>query len=128
MAEYYIAIITALAGYWIGSLKYFAEEKQKAYTDLLPPIVKFAYDRKEGDEIEFHRALMKLWLYASKPVAIKMEKALSIIHDGGDATPALQETIVEMRKDIQRLPLFPIWPWQKLEPKDINHLYTIIKK
>lgn len=127
MAVYFFPLITALAGYWIGSIKHFSEEKQKAYRELLPPIIKFAYDRKEGDEIEFHKALTKLWLYASKSVAQKMENALSIIHDGGNPTPALQETIADMRKDIQRFPLLPIWPWQKLEPKDINHIYTKIK-
>ena len=37
-------------------------------------------------------------------------------------TEALQDAIAEMRKDIQ------FCQWQKLNPKDVNHLYTKISK
>jgi hypothetical protein len=120
-------IISALIGYLFGSAKSFREEKQKAYGELLSPILKVAYNHDNGnrDENDFNKALTKLWLYGSKKVTYKMEQALSILHHPGkeaDITKCFQEAVVEMRDDIQ------IWPWQKINPKDVNHLYTQITK
>lgn len=122
---FFAAALTGVIGYIIGTIKSFREEKQKAYGEILPPILKMAYHPQDNiDEKEFSKALSKLWLYGSKRVTKKMEDALEIMHDPnkGDITKALQEAVVEMRKDIQ------IWPWQKLKPKDVNHLYTRIAK
>jgi hypothetical protein len=119
------AVITGVIGYFIGTIKSFREEKQKAYGEILPPILKMAYNPQDNiDEKEFSKALSKLWLYGSKKVTRRMENALKVMHDHnkGDITDALQEAVVEMRSDLQ------IWPWQKLEPGDVNHLYTRIAK
>jgi hypothetical protein len=115
-------LLSGLVGYWVGAAKSFREEKQKAYGDILPPIIKMAYDPHPLDETEFSRALMKLWLYGSKKVTQKMESAVSILHhpERGSVTKAFQEAIVAMRADIQ------FWFWQKIEPEDVNHLYTSI--
>ena len=123
----FTGIVSVIVGYVIGTMKSFREAKQKAYGELLPPIIKTAYNPQGDDEKEFNAAINKLWLYGSKSVALKMEHALKIMHDPskGDVTKALQEAVVEMRKDIQ---LWLLWPWQKLNPKDVNHIYTIIAK
>jgi hypothetical protein len=117
-------LFSAFVGYLFGAAKSFREEKQKAYGELLPPIIKMAYSPQSADETEFSRALMKLWLYGSKKVTLKMEHAVSILHHPtrGNATKAFQEAIVEMRADIQ------IWPWQRIKPEEVNHLYTSIKR
>ena len=123
-SPYIIAIFTGIVGYVIGTIKSFREAKQKAYGEILQPILKVAYDPEKGDEKEFTMALSKLWLYGSKKVTQKMEHALKIMHGDmkEDLTKALQEAVVEMRTDIQ------IWPWQMLNREDVNHLYTIIAK
>jgi hypothetical protein len=115
-------LFSALVGYWTGRAKSFREEKQKAYGEILPPIIKMAYEPQPSDATEFSRALMKLWLYGSKKVTRKMERAVSILHhpERGSVTKAFQEAIVEMRADIQ------FWPWQKIKPEEVNHLYTSI--
>ncbi len=115
-------IFSGVIGYFVGVAKAFREGKQKAYVELLPPILKMAYRSKEANEGEFSEALSKLWLYGSKKVAKKMDHALYIAHDPkrGDMTKALQEAIVEMRKDIQ------IFCWQRLKPEDVKHLFTRI--
>ncbi len=119
-----IAIFTGIVGYVVGTMKSFREEKQKAYGKILPPILKMAYNPQEDDDKEFSMALSNLWLYGSKRVTKKMEHALKIMHGDmkEDLTKALQEAVVEMRKDIQ------LWSCQKLKPEDVNHLYTIIPK
>ena len=119
----FLILISGFIGWAVGYVKSFRDEKQKAYGDILPPILKMVYNPESSvDEKEFSRALSKLWIYGSKTVTQKMENALTIMHDHskGDVTKALQEAVVEMRKDIQ------IWPWQKLKPQDVNHLYTRI--
>ena len=115
-------LFSALVGYWAGTAKSFREQKQKAYAEILPPIIKMAYDPQPSDATEFSRALMKLWLYGSKKVTREMECAVSILHhpERGSVTKAFQEAIVEMRADIQ------FWPWQKIKPEEVNHLYTSI--
>ena len=116
-------VLTGIIGYFIGTIKFFREEKHKAYGEMIPPILKMAYHPQDSkDEQEYSRALIKLWLYGSKKVALKMEEALKIMHDPakGNVTRALQDVVAEARKDIQ------LWPWQRLNPEDINHLYTRI--
>lgn len=120
----FIIILSGIIGFIVGTLKSFREEKQKAYGDIIPPILKMAYNpRDEVDEKEYSKALAKLWLYGSKRVTQKMEHALAVLHNPskrGEVTGALQEAVVEMRRDIQ------LFPWQKLKPTDVGHLYTRI--
>jgi hypothetical protein len=116
-------VLTGVIGYFIGTIKFFREEKHKAYGEMIPPILKMAYHPQDAkDEQEYSKALIKLWLYGSKKVALKMEEALKIMHDPtkGNVTKALQDVVAAARKDIQ------LWPWQRLKPEDINHLYTRI--
>lgn len=116
-------IFSAIVGYLFATVKSFREEKQRAYSELLPSIVKMIYDPGSSKEAEFSNSLMKLWLYGSKRAAQQMEIALSLFHnpDKGDVTQALQKAIVEMRKDIQ------VWPWQRMKPNEVGHLYTKVK-
>lgn len=119
-----IAIISGTIGYLVGLIKTFRDGKQKAYSELLPPILKMAYDPKsEQDEKEFSAALAKLWLYGSKDVVENMKFAISIINDSrrGNSTEALQKAVISMRKDIQ--PFF----WQRLKYEDVKFLYTKLK-
>ncbi len=84
-----------------------------------------AYNRQANttDEVEYCKACIKLWLFGSKKVTLKMEEALKVIHAQDDATKALQDAIVEMRKDIFKFQYF-----EKLKPEDVNHFYTRIKE
>jgi hypothetical protein len=119
----FFIILSGVVGYVVGAIKSFREEKQKAYGEIIAPILKMAYNPQDSiDEKEYSKALSKLWLYGSKGVTRKMEAALEIMHDHskGDVTRALQEAVAEMRKDIQ------LSPFQKLKPHDVNHLYTKI--
>jgi hypothetical protein len=117
-----IALFSALIGYGLGVLKAFREYKQKVYQEILQPILAMAYNMRRGEQEEnnFNQALAKLWLYANKDVAKKTDKAVSIIHQPsrGDITASLQEAIAAMRRDIQ------IFPWQRLNAKEVNHIYT----
>jgi hypothetical protein len=114
--------LTGFLGYIIGSAKSFREAKQKAYTELLPPIIKMVYQPENQNDIkEFNTALIKLWLYASSDVAKEMEEVLKIIHGHGqlkERTAKLQEVIMRMREDIQ------FCSSQELNSKDLNHIYT----
>ena len=99
----------------------FREAKQNAYKEILHPIIKMAYESKQvNDSKEFNKALALVWIYANKKVALKMDKVVSIINkpSRGNVTEALQEAIVEMRKDVQ------IWSGQKLKSDKVKHLYT----
>lgn len=119
----FIILFSGIVGYIVGAVKSFREEKQKAYGEIIPPILKMAYNPQDTiDEKEYSKALSKLWLYGSKRVTRKMEKALKIMHNPstGNVTKALQEAVIEMRRDIQLL------PFQELKPEDVNHLYTRI--
>jgi hypothetical protein len=119
----FFIILSGVIGYIIGAIKSFREEKQKAYGEIIPPILKMAYNPQDSiDEKEYAKALSKLWLYGSKKVTSKMEMALKLMHDHskGNVTRALQEAVAEMRKDIQ------LFSFQKLRPEDVNHLYTRI--
>ena len=121
--DIFFIVLSGIIGYVVGAVKSFREEKQKAYADIIPPILKMAYNPQDTiDEKEYRKALTKLWLYGSKNVTRKMEKALAIMHDHskGDVTRALQEAVIEMRKDIH------VFSHQYLRPEDVNHLYTRI--
>ena len=111
---------SALVGYFFGAAKAFREQKVKAHEEILPPIIKAAFEPEQSDQPDFNRALLKLWLFASKKVALKMDHALSVlVHpQKGDRAKALQEAIVEMRADIQFLGR------QRLKPEDVSHFYT----
>ena len=118
-------IFSAILGYLFATFKAFREEKQKAYSELLPIIVQMLYDPQPSIESEFSKSLMKLWLYGNKSVAKKLDRAIGLFHKPdkrNEVTGALQEAIVEMRKDIQ------IWPWERLRPNEVGHLYTKIVK
>ena len=120
------SVFTAFLGYLFGSMKNFIEQKQKAYIEALPIFIKIAYDENvnpEQDQDELSKSIMKMWLYASKSVAIKIDKALSILikPERGNKTEAFQEAIVAMIKDIQ------VFPWQNLKPEEVKHLYLTIK-
>jgi hypothetical protein len=118
------AALGGLCGYIVGVAKTFREEKQRAYEEILPVVLKVAYNPEKKDEEDFGKALSKLWLYGSKEVTNKMDEAVSILHDPkrGNITEALQEAVAEMRRDIQ------ILPWQKIDPKEVRHLYSRIGK
>jgi hypothetical protein len=119
----FLIILSGVIGYIVGAMKSFREEKQKAYGELIAPILKMAYNPQDvKDEQEFSKALTKLWLYGSKRVTQKMEHAIEIMHNPsrGNITKAFQEAVVEMRKDIQ------LFTCQNIKPEDVNHLYTRI--
>lgn len=119
----FFIVLSGIIGYIVGTVKSFREEKQKAYGEIIPPILKMAYNPQDvKDEVEYCKALTRLWLYGSKEVIERMEYALKIIHNPstGNVTKALQETVAEMRRDIQ------IFSWQKIRAEDVNHLYTRI--
>ncbi len=113
-------IVGGIIGFIFGHLKFFREEKHRAYRELLPPILRAAYNPQERDEDEFNKALTKLWLYGNKDVAKKMDMAVSIIHDRsrGNITEAFQKAIIAMRKDLR------MWRNDELKPTDVAHIYT----
>lgn len=120
-------VVSGVLGYSLGVVKFFREEKQKAYRELLPPILRIAFrlPRRPPDEKEFNEALSKLWLYGSKKVAKKMDTAVAIMHDHsrGDMIRGFQEAIIAMRNDIQILPWLP---WRRLKPEEVKHFYSHI--
>ena len=122
--QLFLIILSGVIGYVVGALKAFREAKQKAYQEILPPIIKLAYRSEQMDEGEYCEALCKLWLYGNKKVTKKMDKALYIIHTPakGDMTNALKDVILEMRKDIQ------LFSCQKIQPDEVGHLFTRISK
>jgi len=118
-----IALITALVGYWIGSMRFFKEHQLRVYGEVLPVILKYAFDLGDrNDEVEFNKALSKVWLYASKEVAIQLDKAVSCTVDPrrGDFKSELQAAIVAMRKDV-----LPKWYWvdRSLKKDEVKHYY-----
>ena len=117
------AIIGGGFGFVLGHIKFFREEKHRAYRELLPPILKAGYSPKKENEDEFNKALTKLWLYGNKEVTEKMNKAVSIMHNHsrGELTEAFQEAIIAMRKDLRMK-----WPFDKLKTNDVRHIYSKI--
>lgn len=118
-----IALVTAFAGYVVGRIKAFLEGKQRAYDEILPIILRAAYDRTVEDEKALNKAVAKLWLYGNREVAIKIDEALSkmVKPSRGDITKVLQEAIVAMRNDIQAFSYF-----QRVKAEEVKHLYTRI--
>lgn len=120
-----LAIVVGIIGYAAGNMRAFRDAKQKAYENLVPTIIRFAYKNPltEQDEVDFAIALAQLWLYANKKSALKMETAVSRIVDErrGNKTLALQEAICAMRNDVQ---YSWIRRWTKLKCEQINHLYV----
>lgn len=118
----FLVVLSGLIGYGVGVLKAFREYKQKVYQEILVPILRMVYKNNRGveEERDFNQSLAKLWLYANKDVARKTDRAVSILHNPskGNLGEALQEAVAAMRRDIQ------IWPWQKLDPSKVKHLYT----
>jgi hypothetical protein len=118
-------IVGGVLGFILANIRFFREEKHRAYRELLPPILKCGYHPDKSDQDEFNIALTKLWLYGSTDVATKMDTAVSIIirPGRGDLTAAFQEGIVAMRKDLRMN-----WPWGRLKSTDVAHIYTIIRE
>ena len=129
LATVVIDLLTGALGFLLGCIKLFREEQQRAYRELLPPILRVAYklsSKTEQDQKDFNEALVKLWLYGSKEVAEKMDEAVSIIikPERGDFSKSVQEAIVAMQSDIWMN--FCFWKWfrHELNPDDVKHLYT----
>ena len=118
-----IPILTGFLGFSLGSVRSFREQKHQVYRESLPTIVQMIYAEVKNEEA-FNEALNRIWLYGNKRVANKVDHvaAIMIKPERGNIAEACQELIAEMRTDIQ------IFLWQKIEPKDIRHLYTKVVK
>ena len=114
------AIASGVVGYLVGVVKTFREQKLRAYEEILPIFIRAAFEPGASDEVEFNKATIKVWLFASKKVALKVDRVPSILikPERGDRMEALQEAIAEMRADIQ------FWKWPKLKPDEVKHFYT----
>lgn len=117
-------VLSGFVGYVVGVVKAFREQKLRAYEEILPIFIKMAFEPDKSNEAEFNKATIKAWLFASKKVARKVDRAISILVDPqrGNAMEALQDAIAEMRSDIQ------CWRWQRMKPTEISHFYTKIGK
>ncbi len=106
----------------MGNIKFHREEKYKAYREFLSPIVRFVFARDNQDA--YNEAQQKLWVFASRKVALKMNIVASMVvkPERGNVIEALQEMIVEMRNDIQ------LWSWSRFEPPEIAHIYTVVRR
>ena len=115
-----IGVVTGIVGFILGNIKFHREEKYKAYREFLSPIVRFVFARDNQDE--YNEAQQKLWVFASKKVARKMDIVASrvIRPERGDVIEALQEMIAEMRNDIQ------LWSCSMIRPPEIGHIYTTV--
>ena len=124
--NYYIPIIVSVVsliiGFIFGNIKFHREEKYKAYREFLSPIVRFVFSKDNEDA--YNEAMQKLWVFASKKVAKKMDIVASRINnpERGDVVEALQELISEMRKDIQ------LWTCNQIAAPEIRHFYTKVKR
>lgn len=110
-----IALLTAFLGFWVGSAKFFNEHKLRMYGEALPALLKFTFNaRGYSDEKAFNEALSRIWIYASRKVALKLEIALSYsVHpERGDFMGAMKETILAMRDDVQ--------PWWRFFSRRIS--------
>jgi len=127
-------IIVGITGYYLGRVKTFREEKQKVYSESIQPILAVVFrnpdisdrDRRELED-EFNKANLKLLLYSNNKVAKKLQQTTRILKDStrDDIICKLQETLAEMRKDIQVKHLRNI---RSLKPKDFTHFYFSLKK
>lgn len=122
-----VPIITGLVGFFLGAVKFFREEKQKAYKVFLPTIIRMRFRGGESktDEREFNEALSLLLLYGSKKAIQKTFSAIAIMHkpSRGNIIKAFQEAIAVMREDVQ---IFPWLPWRRLRPEEITQFYSIV--
>ena len=113
-------VLAAAIGYVVGAAKFFKEHQLKMYGEALPELLKGTFDPKNADEKFFNQSLSKIWLYASRDVALKVDVALSRAVDPsrGSFMDAMQSAIVAMRKDIQ-----PWWRIRKrrMNENDVNH-------
>jgi len=118
-----VAVVTGIVGFILGNLKFHREEKYKAYREFLSPIVRFVFERDNQDA--YNEAQQKLWVFASRKVARKMNIVASRVinpEERGDPIEALQDMIAEMRNDIQP------WSFCRIKPPEIAHIYTIVQK
>ena len=120
----YVQVLAAVIGYWLGSVKFFREHQLKMYGEVLPPLVKFTFNPwGDGDEKEFNAALLKIWLYASKDVARKLDRVISCMlnSERGNYVTEWQKVIVAMRRDVQ-----PCWRWRqrKMNKDEVQHFYA----
>ena len=75
-----IAIVTGIFGFVLGNIKFHQEEKFRAYREFLSPIVRFVFERDNQDA--YNEAQQKLWVFASKKVAKKMDIVASMVVSG----------------------------------------------
>jgi hypothetical protein len=117
-----IAVVTGIVGFILGNIKFHREEKYKAYREFLSPIVRFVFAKDNQDA--YNEAQQKLWVFASKKVAKKMDIVASrvIKSERGNVIEALQELIAEMRNDIQ------LWSCSRIKAPEIYHIYTTVQK
>lgn len=119
------AAVGLVGGYFVGIWTAFRHRKQGAYEELLPPIIKAAFKPEGRDEPAFNRALLQVWLYASKKAARKINTAVGIMHNRcrGNLIEALQEAVAAARDDMQ----FCSWR-QRLKSEEIDHIYSILQR
>ena len=117
-----IALVTGIIGFVLGNIKFHREEKYRAYREFLSPIVRFVFERDNQDA--YNEAQQKLWVFASRKVAKKMDivAARIIKPERGNPIEGLQEMIAEMRNDIQ------LWSFSRINPPEIAHIYTTLKR
>jgi len=117
-----IALITGIIGFIFGNIKFHREEKYRAYREFISPIVRFVFIRDNEDA--YNEAMQKLWVFASKKVAKKMDIVASrvIKPERGNVKEALQDLISEMRSDIQ------LWSWGRIKALEIRHIHTTVTK
>ena len=118
-----IAVITGIIGFIFGNIKFHREEKYRAYREFLSPIVRFVF-RKDNEDA-YNEAMQKLWVFASKRVAQKMNVVASRVikpKERGNVIEALQDLISEMRNDIQ------LWSCSRIKAPEIGHIYTTVVK
>jgi hypothetical protein len=111
-----VAVFTGIVGFILGNLKFHREEKYKAYREFFTPIVRFVFER--DNQNAYNEAQQKLWVFASRKVAMKMDIVASrvIKPERGNPVEALQEMIAEMRNDIQP------WCFCRIKPPEIAHI------
>jgi len=118
-----IVLISSVFGFSLGRFKEFRENKHKAYSSILPDIIKSYF---MGEDFEFNKSMILSWLYSNKKVAIKLDRIASIMtktnHSSEEIIEELQNLTVEMRRDIQP------FPWQRLRADDVKHIYMKFEK
>jgi len=115
-----IAVLTGIIGFIFGNIKFHREEKYRAYREFLSPIVRFVFTK--DNEAAYNEAMQKLWVFANKKVAKKMDIVASMVikPERGNVIKALQDLISEMRNDIQ------LWSCSRIKAPEIRHIYTTV--